>query len=279
MTETACDNDIIHEHRRIWSVRPELREVYHEWFGRLLAGMARPVVEIGSGPGFLKQFFSEVITTDVIVNPWINVGCEAEMLPFGAETVGGIVLVDVLHHLRRPMDFIREAKRVLRPNGTLAMVEPWISPLSFFLWRYLHHEECRFNINIEEPFGRAEKQAFEGNAAIPFKLLRSYDSLGAPLRLEAAEPFVGFPYLATRGFRPKGSVSNSISKPLRPLAATRVLLIFRNSEVALRTDAKKNFTDGLMSRCSSWAGPRSALVGALGVVRALVRCRDGSGGR
>ena len=139
----ATDLDFLSRHREIWAARPELRSAYQEWFGRLLQCVEsrQPIVEIGSGPGFFKEYFPRLISTDPILNPWIDVVLDACSLPFRSGTVGALVMVDVLHHLPRPLEFMAEAARVLKPAGRLAMIEPWITPLSFLLYRYLHHED------------------------------------------------------------------------------------------------------------------------------------------
>ena len=111
-------------------------------------------------------------------------------------------MVDTLHHLPRPLDFLSEAARVLKPGGRLAMVEPWITAPSWVLYRFFHHEECRLGVDVARPFDSDAKAALDGNAAIPVP--RSWPRLreaGLPLHLVRAEPFVGLPYLATFGFK------------------------------------------------------------------------------
>src|SRR5947207_4879921 len=105
-------------HRAIWKVRPELREVYMRWFRRLLsevAGLA-PMVEIGSGPGFFKEFAPGLVATDALPGPSIDVCCDAGALPFATSAVGALLMVDVLHHLPQPLEFLDEAARVLQPR-------------------------------------------------------------------------------------------------------------------------------------------------------------------
>ena len=195
-------------HLAVWRARPELRLVYREWFDRLLdaAGARRPVVEIGSGPGFFKEVAPALVATDVIAGVVLDVRCDADVLPFRSASVGAIVMVDTLHHLARPLDFLAEAARALHPGGRLAMVEPWITAPSWILYRFLHHEECRLGVDVARPFGSDDKSALEGNAAIPYLALTRLGETRLPLHLVRAEPFVGLPYLATLGFK--------VSRPL-----------------------------------------------------------------
>lgn len=236
----AFDIDIINRVRAIWTVRPELRAVYYEWFEELLrsAEGLRPVVEIGSGPGFFKEHSPHLIATDLIRSPWIDVVCDAAGLPFKSGAVGAVVMVDVLHHLPKPLDFMGEVARVLRPGGHLAMIEPWITPFSFVLWRFFHHEDCHLCIDLACPFN-GTKKAFDGNSAIPFKLLRDFQGgRKAPLQLLRAEAFLGLPYLVTLGFKLSRPIPfwcvrvarrfERLLVPLRRVLATRILLVWES---------------------------------------------------
>jgi SAM-dependent methyltransferase len=198
-------------HRAAWEARPELRAVYRVWFDRLLeaAGVRRPVVEVGAGPGFFKEAAPALVATDVMPGLAVDVRCDAGVLPFRSGSVGAIVMVDTLHHLPRPLDFLSEASRSLAPGGRIAMIEPWITLPSWILYRFFHHERCRLGVDAAQPFGSDAKAALDGNAAIPYLVLARLGDAGLPLHLVRAEPFVGLPYLATFGFR--------ISRALPPL--------------------------------------------------------------
>jgi SAM-dependent methyltransferase len=238
MTPAATDLETLGRHREIWAVRPELRAVYHEWFGQLLEQVREltPVVEVGAGPGFFKEFAPHLISTDILPNPWVDISCDASSLPFRTESVGALVMVDTLHHLPAPVEFIGEAIRVLQPGGRLAMLEPWITPCSYLLYRFLHDEECRLGVNLAHPFDDVSKRAFDGNAAIPLALLKHFKARPYPLTLIRAETFVGLPYLLTFGFKRSRPVPGALvgvaralerlTAPVRKLAATRIVAVF-----------------------------------------------------
>jgi SAM-dependent methyltransferase len=149
--------------------------------------------------------------------------------------VGALVLVDTLHHLPRPLQFVTEAARVLKHGGRVAMVEPWITPASWVLYRFLHHEECRMGADLARPFGAGPKAPLDGNAAIPWLLVRRLERESATLQVRLREPFVGLPYLATLGFkvaRPLPSLvaalartAEQVVRPLAGVLATRILLV------------------------------------------------------
>ena len=239
--------EVLDRHRRVWQRKRVLQRIYNEeFFARLLAsrkpeGMS---IEVGGGPGFLKQLLPSLVTTDLIFCPWLDVVTNAQRLPFRSSRVANILGLDVLHHLAEPMRFLKEAERILVPGGRLILVEPWITPFSYLVYRYLHQEDCDLSARPWEEKDeqrRGTKQAFEGNQALPFLLL---GPKGAPRTLAALpkftivvlERFCLFAYLLSFGFKPVNflpeilypmvSAIERATLPLwRSLAALRVLIV------------------------------------------------------
>ncbi len=124
-----------------------LREVYSEWYGLLTEVYHRSPgkghVEIGSGPGFFKRMVPRIITSEVMRMGDIDVVFSAERMPFGNETLAGIYMVDVLHHIPNPKSFLAEAVRCLRPGGRVGMIEPYNTTWGRFVWQNFHHEAFR----------------------------------------------------------------------------------------------------------------------------------------
>jgi len=238
-------------HRRVWEQKPILRRIYNdEFFARLLA-TRKPngiSVEVGAGPGFFKQIAPDVVSTDLIWCPWLDAVVDAQQLPFRASSVSNVFGLDMLHHLARPMHFLAEVSRVLVPGGRLILVEPWITPFSYFIFRFLHQERCDLS---ETPWrdnqtnGAPAKMAFDGNQAIPHLLFgknhRAETLAALPgLKLVTLERFCLFAYLLSGGFKPMNllpdflypavSAFERITSPLwRSLAALRVLLVLEKS--------------------------------------------------
>lgn len=107
-------------------------------------------------------------------------------MPVPDNHFAGIVMIDVLHHLQRPMDFLREACRVLRPGGRLAMIEPGMSFVSRRFYSAFHQEPV---IMTADPFAEGVKQSgddpFDSNQAIPTLM---FARKSARIRIEAAIP-------------------------------------------------------------------------------------------
>ena len=208
---------LLDEHRAVWASKPVLAGIYGVWFDALLDGLptGSAVLEVGAGPGFLKEHArgraprGPVFSSDLLAVPWNDLAADALRLPFRGACLGAVIGVDVLHHLARPATFFTEVARVLRTRGTLAVVEPWVTPLSFPIYRWLHQEGCRLGLDPWDPFGAGEaKDAFEGDAAVVFKMVREteparWHDLGfEPPRLRVLNAFA---YLLSLGFK-RGSL-------------------------------------------------------------------------
>lgn len=145
MTKRTFDDYLaeIKRQRQVWVGKPVLRILYKHWYARVLASLSplKPIIEIGSGCGNFKEFCPEVIATDVYTSgPWIERVLDAHNLTIPANEAGNLVAFDVLHHLQRPLDFLRRAAVVLRPGGRLVLCEPAVTPWSRFVYGILHHE-------------------------------------------------------------------------------------------------------------------------------------------
>jgi hypothetical protein len=59
---------------------PFIRSFFAELL-RVVQGRA-PIVELGAGPGFFKEYYPGLISTDVVPTRWVDVVCDACALPF-----------------------------------------------------------------------------------------------------------------------------------------------------------------------------------------------------
>lgn len=211
------------EHRRAWAENPALRALYAEWYGRIAAALPPPAlgprVEIGSGPGFARQFIPDLELTDLVRAPWHDREVSAEALPYGDASLGAIVLFDVLHHLPSPRKFFAEAVRVLRPGARLVMCEPYVSPVSYPVYKLFHDEPLALRVDpLADQTGSDARDPFDSNQAIPTLLFgrarATFESAFPALTIRAVEYFAGLSYPASGGFS---------KRPLLPLPIWSVL--------------------------------------------------------
>jgi SAM-dependent methyltransferase len=214
----------LEEHRRLWASKPVLADVYGVWFDALLRELPATgrVLEVGAGPGFFGNYArrtlgSRWIATDIVETPWNDVVADALRLPARSGALGAVVGLDVVHHLARPRTFFEEAARVLAPGGRLVVVEPWVTPFSYPIYRFLHHEGCDDKIDPWHPFDDgASKEAFEGDGGLFTRIVRSLPPEGwrelglGPPRVTLLNAFA---YLLSLGFR-SGSLLPRSAAPM-----------------------------------------------------------------
>lgn len=201
------------EHRRSWELNPALRALYAEWYGRIAsvlpAAAAGPRIELGSGPGFARQFIPDLMLTDVVAAPWHDRETSADSLPFADASVGALVLFDVLHHLAEPKAFFQEAIRVLRQGGRIVMCEPYVSPASFPVYKLLHEEPLHLRVDPLAPAppadGAGARDPFDSNQAIPSILFgragrRVFEAAFPALAVVSVEHLAGLSYPTSGGF-------------------------------------------------------------------------------
>ena len=172
-------------HRGVWEQKRSLRRVYNEeFFARLLASWKAggTCIEVGAGPGSFKQLLPAVISTDLVCSPWLDVVADAQKLPFRNDSVTNVFGLDVLHHLEAPLTFLQEVERVLVAGGRLVLVEPWITPFSYLVYRCFHQEDCELSVlqwNANDGQTVPAKKAFE--VMRPFRICSSRDKTARSL--------------------------------------------------------------------------------------------------
>jgi len=129
--------------RGIIRSKPFLEKIYLEWYGWVasrLPGGSSPVIELGSGAGFLDSYIPGLVTSEILRCPFVRVVLDGCALPFPGSSLRALVMVDVFHHIPDAEAFLREASRCLEPGGRILMVEPWVTAWSRFVYVQLHHE-------------------------------------------------------------------------------------------------------------------------------------------
>jgi SAM-dependent methyltransferase len=190
--------------RRILRDKSFLRQIYEEWYAAIsavLPGGQGPVLELGSGPGFLKDFIPELITSELFGSPGVSVVLEGEHLPMADRVLRGIVMTNVLHHLCQPRRFLGEAVRCLRPGGVVVIIEPWVTLWSRLVYTKLHHEPFQPRATTWE---FPHKGPLSGaNAALPWIIFErdraQFEREFPELQIKFIELCMPFRYLVSGG--------------------------------------------------------------------------------
>jgi len=229
--------------REIIAGKPFLQAIYRDWYLEIARqmGQQRPILEVGAGAGISRGTFPDILRTDILLVPGLDLVMDGCRAPFVTGSIGGIVLTNVFHHIPDPAGFLGEVDRCLMPGGMLAMVEPWLSPWSLFVYRHFHHE----------PVDPAAGWANEGrgplsgaNSALPWIVFERdvarFKTQYPRLELLEVRPIMPFRYLVSGGVSRRSLVPGwstpfwrALERSLQPFSrslAMFALIVLRKRE-------------------------------------------------
>ena len=224
-----------------------LKQIYEEWYcisSQYLPSKNGFSLEIGTGAGFLNNYVSNLITSDILPVQGIDIVFDAHHLPFRENSFQTIFLFNVLHHIRDPEVFFQEVEHSLLKNGKLIMIEPWVSPWSKIIYNKLHHEP--FNTDIQTWDLPESGPLSGGNDALPWIIFhrdRKLFEQKVSLKIDSIQEIMPFRYLLSGGistrnlmpgwmFRPLTHLEGLISKKsLKKLAMFALIVLKKNDKI------------------------------------------------
>jgi len=234
-------------HRSVWEKKETIRLLYRDFHRRLLDSCPEGrVLDIGSGTAHIKEFRSDIVSTDILSFPGIDVVADAHRLPFPNEFFGGVVMLDVLHHLERPITFLEEASRVLKPGGRIAMIEPAMTAVARRFYDYFHAEPVEMDVDPFAPVAISpDRDPFDANQAIPTLLFattaacRRLEKVIPSLRVRSVKWLSLFAYPLSGGFQswslmPAALVPSMLALEQKVPEAVRKQIAFRMMVVVER---------------------------------------------
>lgn len=181
-----------------------LRRIYQEWYLLMAAHLppgSQPMIELGSGGGFLRKYIPGLFTSDIFFYSLTSVVLDGQWMPFGEGALRAIVMTDVLHHIPQPRMFFAEAVRCLQPGGKIIMIEPWITRWSRWVYTHLHYEPCLPDAPEWEFAGA--KPLSSANGALPWIIFerdrRQFCDEFPQLEIEWLQPMMPFRYILSGG--------------------------------------------------------------------------------
>jgi SAM-dependent methyltransferase len=209
-------------HRAIWRKKKALRQLYRDYLRQLIESCPDGrILEIGGGTAHIKELRPDIISTDILSFPGIDVVSDAHRLPFGDRAFSGIVMLDVLHHMERPVDFLQEAARLLDRGGRLAMMEPAMSKLGRWFYERFHEEPVDMTV---DPYALLstdpDRDPFDANQAIPTLLFgdaasrKRFESAVPSLRVRSVDWQSLFAYPLSGGFQPWSLIPGAAVAPM-----------------------------------------------------------------
>lgn len=200
-----------------------LMKWYRELFSKLICPINNAqnlkILEIGSGISPLKVQFPFIETSDVMNLPGIDFVFDCHEIdlyqPINDREIDYIVMTNVLHHLRAPLEFLNGASKKLKKGGRIIMVEPFASFFTYPLYKIFHHEPMDFSVQspaLPSVIGPLSSS----NQAIPqllfFKRKEWLIQLECSYNLEGMniEYYPGISYMLTGGISSKFKIPIAI---------------------------------------------------------------------
>jgi SAM-dependent methyltransferase len=202
------------------------RELYHDQFKDFPDPATLSILEIGSGTSPLKQFHSNIITSDILDLDYLDLVFDCHEIDkldaIKDHSLDVITLTNVLHHLKSPIGFLNSAATKLRSGGKVIATEPFFSALSSLIFKYLHHETV--DCHIPEPgLKKVHGPLASANQALPWliffrrrdwlqRLNENYDIASLSVR-----PFTALSYMISGGISHKLPIPRFLYRALFPI--------------------------------------------------------------
>lgn len=219
-------SDCLLTHRQIWQTKPAVREIYFDYFKRIKSFLVEgPTLEIGCGTGNFKEYYQDVISTDLVQTPWLDVVADGQHLPFKENSFSNVVMVDLIHHIEYPKKMFLEISRILKTGGRVIAIEPAITPFSWIFLKLFHPEPIDMNADpFLDGMVNTERTPFDANQALPTLLFEKHKERFVheipELTIIHISKMSFFAYPLSGGFRPWCLIPCQIIKPLLSLEQT-----------------------------------------------------------
>jgi len=202
------------------------RELYHDQFKDFPNPATLSILEIGSGTSPLKQFLSNVVTSDVLDLDYLDLVFDCHQIEkldaIKDNSIDVITLTNVLHHLKSPIAFLNRAAGKLKSGGKVIATEPFFSVLSTPIFKYLHHEPV--DLQISEPeLAKVQGPLASANIALPwlifFQRVEWLQRLNEKFDVAtlSTRPFSAISYMATGGISCRLPVPHFVYRVFFPI--------------------------------------------------------------
>jgi SAM-dependent methyltransferase len=190
--------------RKIVRRKRFLYEVYRHFYKQMFSLIQKlpkgPIIELGSGPGFIKEIIPSAMTSEVFLIPDLDLVCSGQNLPFKDQSISCLLMLDVFHHIPKPIQFLKEAERCLLRGGRVLMVEPYNTLFGRFFYQKFH-QEC---FDPHAGWEHQERGPLSGaNGALPWIIFvrdqHIFKKNFSSLQVKSIKPHTPFAYLLSGG--------------------------------------------------------------------------------
>ena len=239
--------EYLHLQRTLIQGRPLLKYCYDIWYREMVlpnqgqSFQKGETVELGSGGSMLSDFVPHLITSDVVPGVAERV-IDGRDLPFADGSMQAIFMSHTFHHIPDVARFLKEADRVLKPGGYVAMVEVAHTPFARFFFDKFHPEP--YDDRPESWDFTQNDSMMDSNQALSWMVfvrdLEKYSRQFPHLVVEKTKWLPWLTYILAGGVTMRNLIPSwlvplligleMLVAPLRPLMALHWLLILRKTE-------------------------------------------------
>jgi SAM-dependent methyltransferase len=194
--------------RALIQQKPALKHFYLEAYEKfrqclLTCPAGGSALELGSGGGFLKEFLPSVTTSDVIPYEGVDQIVDATALPFAANSLRFVCMLNTLHHIPNAELFLKEATRCLMPGGRLFIVDQYPGWIAYPILKWCHHEP--FDSKTKDWAFEAHSHLGSANGALAWIIFerdrKRFERLFPNLRILRFEPHSALKYWLAGGLK------------------------------------------------------------------------------
>ena len=134
-------------HKKMLEKKRMLRDVFtefHHLFKKLdqqfLSGKGAEI-ELGAGVSPIRDSYPNVLATDIVDAPHLDMVLNAEAMEIANNSVRTIYGQNCFHHFPQPDKFFVELERVLVPGGGAILLDPYYGPFASFIYKRLFRTE------------------------------------------------------------------------------------------------------------------------------------------
>lgn len=149
-----------------------------EWMNEYIND-GEKVVEFGCGAGFFPLYVDrgDITLTDVVRNEWVDEIADAMAPPFAPASIDVIVCSHMMHHMAKPVTFLKQVHGLLKPGGRILIQEINTAFFMRAMLRIMRHEGWSFDIDVfdENTVTNDPSDPWSANCAIPQLLFSDVD--------------------------------------------------------------------------------------------------------
>lgn len=152
MSNATYDLKLLEQSRAKWDRSPAVRSFYSDVFTAMMSWrVPGPTLDLGSGIGVMKDFYPDVETSDIAMTPYVDRAVSCYEISSTGRNWSNLTAMDMLHHLRCPLDFFSSGSTALRPGGRIILAEPAATSWGRLFYKLFHHEPMAPDV-LQPPF-------------------------------------------------------------------------------------------------------------------------------